>query len=89
MKTEAFSGLTCFQTPGLFQRIKLRTEAVASVVNFRTVQNFCPVWSEGVGSTCRKCGSAKNNWFDEETHEVKEIWAALKFTTLATASVLS
>ena len=71
------------------QRIKLRTEAVASVVNFRTVQNFCPVWSEGVGSTCRKCGSAKNNWFDEETHEVKEIWAALKFTTLATASVLS
>ena len=47
MKTEAFSGLTCFQTPGLFQRIKLRTEAVASVVNFRTVQNFQPVWSEG------------------------------------------
>ena len=33
----------------------------------------------------RKCGSAKNNWFDE----VKEIWAALKFTTLATASFLS
>ena len=37
----------------------------------------------------RKCGSAENNWFDEETHEVKEIWAALKFTTLATASFLS
>ena len=42
-----------------------------------------------VGSTCRKCGSAENTWLDEETHEVKEIRAALKFTMLATASVLS
>ena len=64
------------------QRIQLRTEAVASVVNFRTVQNFHLVW---IASFC----SAENNWLDEETHEVKEIWAALKFTTLATSSVLS
>ena len=38
-------------------------------------------------SQVRQC--KKNNWFDEETHEVKEIWAALKFTTLATALLLS
>ena len=37
----------------------------------------------------RKCGSAKNNWLHEETHEEKEIWAALKLSTLATTSVLS
>ena len=42
-----------------------------------------------VGSTCRKCDSAANNWLDEETHEAKDIWAALKLTTLATALLLS
>ena len=30
--------------PGRQQRIQLRKEAVASVVNFRAVQNFHPVW---------------------------------------------
>ena len=67
------------------QRIKLRTEAVASVVNFRTVQNFQPVWSEGEQAGLgRPVASAA---VPQITGLMMRsmIWTALKFTTLDTA----
>ena len=56
-------------------------------------KNFRPILSEGehagLGRPVATASVPKNNRLDEETHEVKEIWAALKFTTLATALLLS
>ena len=55
---------------------------------YRFASEFNPL-SGRVGLTSPNCGSAANNWLDEGTPEVKEIWAALKLTTLATSLLLS